>query len=374
MANPVVALFAEGERVYFPSIPRLLPRAFRSDFEDLERSHDQWARDTLPFAGPEHHQFHMGARLSYLGALCFPQVDAAKADELNKLSSFLFTPDNLDEYSAFSAENLDNVNGVARDVIAVLRGTAPSSENMFTSATRSVVEPLREKMPPRVFNRFSQGVRRYVEGIPIEIAERARSVIGDTTARVQLRAESTFTTECYLALAQYAADVDVTDLLAADILLRRAETVALDHWLYTNDLYSFRKEFYKGDASSNIVTAIVDDKLTLQQAVERIAMLIEAREREFIEIWEKSELRYSRKDNRVGKWCEALGYIMSGNLEWARSTPRYNGVGYHWEDAVHGYARLCPYKTEYESFSTAWTCPLDPGIVAQQTTGRAVVR
>ena len=102
-----------------------------------------------------------------------------------------------------------------------------------------------------------------------------------------------------------------------------------EHTILVNDLLSYRKEYVLDEPMNAVGVLCRTRGLGLQQAVDELCARLAAAEDAFFA--EAGRLRRGH-GGRPGLelYLEAWGLMLSGNLAWSLSCPRYNGSGGGW--------------------------------------------
>ncbi|MBM7771869.1 hypothetical protein JOD54_002073 [Actinokineospora baliensis] len=127
-----------------------------------------------------------------------------------------------------------------------------------------------------------------------------------------------------LAVAEWSLGIDLGDIAAEDPLVRRACTLAIDHWILVNDLYSFAKELEEGE-TSNAVWVLLGQGAPLQEALDAIAARAVATEQRFIATRDKIATGPLRHRTDLSRFLVEVGHMITGNLRHARESTRYHG-------------------------------------------------
>ncbi|GAA3060719.1 terpene synthase family protein [Actinokineospora globicatena] len=138
-----------------------------------------------------------------------------------------------------------------------------------------------------------------------------------------------------LALAEWALGIDLDGLASQDPLVHKACTLAIDHWVLVNDLYSFAKEIEEGE-KINAVWVLLGQGAPLQEALDAIAARAVATEERFIATRDRVATGPLRHRDDVARFLVEVGHMISGNLRHARESSRYHGDGRRIDDDLAG--------------------------------------
>lgn len=106
---------------------------------------------------------------------------------------------------------------------------------------------------------------------------------------------------------------------------------------------------YSGDILNEINLAMADNGGDLQAAVDHIADTVRRTENEFTTLTQRLPTGPAGHNPDLGKYLEALRWMIGGNLEWSYITPRYNGTGHAWNWHTDATVTLTPQRTIYSS-------------------------
>ncbi|MGW0425262.1 terpene synthase family protein [Streptomyces sp. NPDC003015] len=129
--------------------------------------------------------------------------------------------------------------------------------------------------------------------------------------------------------------------------MRRLNELVARHWIGVNDLFSYRKELYSGDAMNEMQIALADNGGDLQGAVDRIAATVRRTETEFDHLAAHLRVSTAGGGSPLPAYLRALEELIAGNLEWSYLTPRYNGRGHVWNNLTDAHVVLAPHRTLY---------------------------
>ncbi|GAA2970865.1 terpene synthase family protein [Actinokineospora diospyrosa] len=138
-----------------------------------------------------------------------------------------------------------------------------------------------------------------------------------------------------LTVAEWALGIDLDGIATEDPLVRRACTLAIDHWILVNDLYSFAKELEEGE-TSNAVWVLLGQGVPLQEALDAIAARAVATEQRFIATRAKVANGPLRHRDDLARFLVEVGHMITGNLRHARESSRYHGDNHTVADDLAG--------------------------------------
>ncbi|HEX8865556.1 MAG TPA: terpene synthase family protein, partial [Lentzea sp.] len=121
---------------------------------------------------------------------------------------------------------------------------------------------------------------------------------------------------------------------------------ALDHIALANDLYSFRAEAEADDVVNAVATLILSERLTVQEAFDRVGLEVLRNENSFREELHATVAELG-VDHPVSIYGGLLWHMMCGNVEWSYRTTRYNGERHQWDGRYPQVVQLLPGGTRF---------------------------
>ncbi|MFE0987963.1 terpene synthase family protein [Streptomyces rochei] len=326
-----------------PAFPRFQPALRRPDITALEAHCRAWLDSQL---GPAHTDSSrafadfLDHRTTLWNLLTYPTTDTERTKVICHWIDVLFSIDDLFAHASPARQQrlgLHQLNAVFDDEPPVLQ--APYPRVLARLATG-----LRAEMPPGLWRRFAHDMREFAAACHTERNWHRDGMAVDLAVYENSRIKSVG--ECCFPLLEYGLGIDLTGHPAAEEL-RRLNHLVARHWIGVNDIFSYRKELYSGDTVNEITLALADNGGDLQAAVDRIAATVLRAEDEFCARAERLLHTLVEPDLSVGRYVEALRWMIAGNLEWSYITSRYNGHGHIWDGRPAASVILTPHRTFY---------------------------
>lgn len=336
--------FADGDRFRLPEIRSELPVCRHPSYRLIESRGLRWARTYIPFETAAQRERFVEEAHCVWTCLLFPGGSPRRVQDICDLTLLLFATDDAFVDRKRAGASLDDARRILAQAAAVMHGAEADPSEPWVPGLRDIWGRLVARMPPRQLERIAVSLVALYRGAEREVAVRIGGDVPPVEDYMRLRKESVGA-KIYLALAEYAIGTDMTAALGASSAVRELHDVASEHLILTNDLFSFRKEHYDGDAINAVTVMRHHAGLGLQEVVNELCQAIEGREREFI------AKRDAILDSALGQHDDirvtlrALGYLLSGNLRWSYLTPRYHGAGYRWNGSTSGEVGLYPDRT-----------------------------
>ncbi|MGW5346110.1 terpene synthase family protein [Streptomyces sp. NPDC004050] len=282
---------------------------------------------------------------------CYPDAPLERLGLITDLMQFFGAVDNvLDDVRA-----TDRTGSATRALLEPVLDALKSGPS--DDATRTGPDVLRElldlmgrlhqHLSPRQGERLLHALSEYADGCVQEDGLRAAGTVPDFDTYQQVHAGTSFR-GLVMVLIEYALGIDVSSALATCPALQATVDVAIRHVLLVNDLFSYRREHFHGDASINPITIFLQQPgENLQGAVDRLGSLILDAERDLYDARAATLASPAATEPAVVAFLEGLETFCSGYLRSVYLAGRYNGVGHTWNGLTSGTVVLHPDRTEY---------------------------
>jgi hypothetical protein len=341
------ALYQPGAEFYLPELPYLLPALCHPEATRIRADSDAWVRSRLRFALPSDAELDQlleeGATLWTCYVLPTAQPD--RLSLLCKYTEFLSVFDNAMVDRTAIGKDVEAARRLFGRVVNLLDDVPDAVNFEWGQALQTLWQPMREGCTPRLWDRFMAEVRRFLAGCVAEITSRADRAVFDYDTYVKIRRDSVGM-GMYLVLGEYGLGLDLTDELTGEPLSELVD-VALEHIMFTNDLFSFRAEAAMDDYVNAVAVLCLSEGMPLQKAVDTLFAVIEAKRVEFMSRRAAIESSELGRQPGVAAYLDALWHMMAGNLQWSYVTSRYNGRGHEWTGVRSGVVTLYPDRTVF---------------------------
>nr|WP_249402139.1 terpene synthase family protein [Streptomyces sp. YIM 121038] len=265
-----------------------------------------------------------------------------------------------DIYQFFGAVDnvLDNVDiadrgtpairAVVQQLLDSMRtGAGAAGDSLYAKEVTELVCRFHAHMSVAQRQRLQEALAEYVHGCAVEDPLRTGNSDLDFATFIGIHLKSG-TRALVQLMVEFGLGIDMTAPLAACPALQAAADASVKHCLLTNDLFSYRKEHFHGDATMNALTVFLRDGChTLQQAVDRLCEQVHTAEEEFYTA--QGEVL----DSAVGQCPDVRAYLhglemfSAGFVCYGFTCGRYNGPGHRWNGVESGLMVLHPDRTEY---------------------------
>jgi hypothetical protein len=303
---------------------RLLPSRLHPRTEAVRSEHDAWFRQAL-------RGLHLPGSERLFGAcegvslMCrvLPDADAGRLVGICVAASALFLLDDIADDEAVERARAD-------DYLAVLKDAQPGSSSAPLELLARTLGRAREGVAPRLWGRFVDG---FSEVIAAGASKPTASVDGYEGYLKARRADSAF--DLVGVAIEHGLRLDLTAAQAVAATLPAwagVHDACFVHTILVNDLLSFRKEYFGGEPMNALSVLCRTEGLSLQSAATAVCTRITEAEEAFLR--HASALR-GVAIPELTRYLGAWELMLSGNLTWSLSCPRYHGENTPpWESGV----------------------------------------
>ncbi len=334
-----------GAEFILPAIEEILPSRCHPYAAQAEELDAKWVQAWVPFKDSREEESFLARRCTYWVSWAYPYLAAERFLAMCNFSSLVFALD--DVLSLSDAYTEENRGRICQEFIDAMSGSSRKIDEppSWASGTHDSWQRITRKLSPQQRHRAVQAFSDHLTTSAIENTARSSWSTLDITAYVKIRRQ-TLAAPLYHVLTEYATEVDLTeDYRVHKSAMANLHTLAADHWLYANDIFSFRKEYFSGDGM-NSIQLLLGQGASLQQAIDQIVSLLESTQRQFAKEVQSLKSFFGNRLDML-TYLDALVLAVSGNLSWSRRTPRYHGSGYLTHPIRSGTIALYPDRTVY---------------------------
>lgn len=332
---------------FLPELPRSLPFGYHPKAAQIEFASNGWIREYLGdcFAGEEELLFFLRQRNGLYGPLTVPEADEGRARAIADWYQYVTVIDSfVSDRSALGASDGDARDLFARIMTAFTREPGENSglndidDFAYGRAARDLWRRISPGLSPRQIERFTASLAAFLDGCAVEIRAKLSGDIPDYESCMAVR-EDSFGCAFLKLLTEYGAEVDMTGLAASGVL-DEVHRHAMRQLIIVNDLLSWRKEHAQEDTMTTVRVLCDREGLALQDAVDRLCVLVEEHEKSY------REARDRLLDEPVGNredlvaYLRGLDHLVGGSQEFEYLTPRYFGDGSAWDGSTSGWLSL----------------------------------
>ncbi|MDP9913632.1 hypothetical protein J2W27_005768 [Variovorax boronicumulans] len=309
-----------------PQMPCTTPPRIHPYYPHIRALHAEWVNRHLPRKP--------GGALPRAIAHIDPMWDAmflpfGDTERLFHHACLTSTNIELDDTAIAHRDRFDAVLGDT----AFVEAESAANDDPYTRAYRLIWHTIRTTAPSeRVYRRMRMAWRSWIDAALVENEIRAAGKPIDLDAVLRLRQESVCM-RTYFVGSEYVLNIDAGDITTTDPEVLRAIEIGITHVTLTNDIYSYRKEYFFNDPISAIFALRNAHGQGLQQAIDTVYGMLAALDREQADLLERVHARYAGHPlgERLHQCFDNYRAISSGHVQACLETPRYNGRGYVWD-------------------------------------------
>lgn len=214
---------------------------------------------------------------------------------------------------------------------ALAEPPGPPDDSFTLPLARALADIWRDfhaRAPENARRRFPASVRMYLRAMADETRNRAAETIPDLDSYLRLRRVNG-ATRSSIDMMEGLQGIDVPDSLRHG-LYGELRAFASEVWLWSNDTFTVRKDLHFRNPHNLVLVLREARGLSLQQAADQAALMVEQRLRDFVRLGER--LRsvvaipadpHSGARDAVLRGVRMLEEAISGYLRWQETTLRY---------------------------------------------------
>ena len=365
-------IYGRQEHQYvLPQLKGIIPLEFHPHQEEIINASRAWMKSYPAFAdwartswapgdgqAPDH---WLAQGFDVYALMVVPHVPSQAARAIADFFQwFTLFDDQLTLGKQFLAADRATVQSAIKRLIDVGHGEKlsaldPDNDLIFEEIFRSSWESMTAVATPAAMERLAGAMQRMMESWMVEEEARAVEKVFNFDSYLQLRSISIASDEMYRC-CEIALGIDLSDTYARYPLeLSRLEHLINLQCLYINDVYSFRKEcvFSVRDRRANgpnwdmlngIAVLICHEGASLQEAVDKLLVLAQDTERDFVRLRDAFLADHPDLPPEVVSYVHEIGMDFAANRYYHPRSPRYHGSGHDWSE-VHGLITLSPERT-----------------------------
>jgi hypothetical protein len=305
--------------------PRAHPRSQEIEDRTIAWAHQHIVGSLVPTAADMDRYFTRGTLL--FDQWFFPLGDFERMLDLAIINLLAYLIDDMADEPDTLGWDVGSADAIIDAIRPTLRaGKAPVNGPPLLIAVTAVLERITHRMPENRRQVFRDQYTAYFEerltsvtsqpkytDIPdVETAVRAHiATIGMAFAKFEL---------------EYAVGLDLTHELASHPALREMRDTMMRMCVLVNDLYSYRRDLFDGDATRNIIGVLQRTQgLSLQESVDVLCEMINEHEKRVCGL--RADVAASKLGSRsdVRLYLETLELYAAANLYYHIIMPRYHG-------------------------------------------------
>ncbi|EFJ23022.1 hypothetical protein SELMODRAFT_416089 [Selaginella moellendorffii] len=195
---------------------------------------------------------------------------------------------------------------------------------------REVVAELRRSMPRPMFDRYLRYLDRYLEAVIQEVGYQIAGHIPREDEYRELRRGTSFTEGTSAIFGELCMGLELHESVTSSRDFIEFVALVADHIALTNDVLSFRKDFYAGVAHNWLVVLLRHSHrgTGFQSALDSVYGMIRDSERRILGLQSRIEAQALKSgDGHLLSFAQAFPLCLAGNRRWSSITARYHGIG-----------------------------------------------
>jgi hypothetical protein len=313
-------LVAKLPSLYCPFPQMLSPYA-----ADAEQHTIRWARHFNLLPDPTAFHRFCTAHFGSLAAATQPHASRAALHLIADWCSWLFILDDQCDESGLGARPGD-LAVLHRRLVAVIRGAEPG---IHDAALAHGLCDLQQRTlaygNTAWMRRFSAQIQNYFAAGVWEANNRARGDIPDVASYVAMR-PYTGGIFAYIELLSATAGVELPPSVRKHLIVQQLTCLANNVICWANDILSYAREQAQGDVHNLVLVMQHEQRLSLQQAVERVTERHDIEMKGFLTA-EAALPQFSPTiDAALDQYVELLRSMIRGSFDWAYATARHAGM------------------------------------------------
>lgn len=349
-----------------PKFIQLFPRASHPQTVQIEARSDAWAKRRLGPCCKDAAALTdwLSMRISLYGPMGWPH---GATERVYTMSNWWNLTTFIDDLAVLSGDWRTSNGQLARlteTLMTVLEGGEPPEEphdvDVLAAALKEIWDNITSTSTRALQRRIIDSIGILLDGYQGEVRWREKRRVPDLETYLEVRDKS-FNSAMIAAMTEFVLGIDLTDVMRTEPeIFRRLHKNFSYQLIFTNDVFSFRKEWIDGDLFNAIGVFCATEGMPLQRAVDHARDLAVQHGREFIAT--RNDLLGSGLGQRsdVQQYVRELGYNMAGSEEYQLLNPRYYGVGYRWDGTRTGLldlttldAQFLPIPSQRSALTTA---------------------
>jgi 5-epi-alpha-selinene synthase len=307
------------------AIPRLdcpFPAAISPHAEAVHAHTLEWVQKFELVKDGKSFEHLSASRFGRLAARAYPGAPLERLEIVSDWNTWLFVlDDQCDEMGI--GKQPSKLAALHCKCLEILSGGMPAAGDIAViHGLHDLSTRIRPLMPLAWLTRFMHSAAEYFEATEWEAQNRAQGTWPDTSTYIHMRP---FTGGLYTDIDL----VELTENLALPLTvrihprIRQFVTITNNVVCWSNDIFSLQKERKHRDMHNLALLIHRHEHVGLQEAVDRVAKLIEAQMRRFVMLEKNLPGFGTAVDGDVSRFIGVMRSWMRGNLDWSYESARY---------------------------------------------------
>jgi 5-epi-alpha-selinene synthase len=313
------------EGIVMPRINCKYPSRINLHAEALRNYSLEWATRHQLIKGEAAVRRFIGSCYYMLPSRAYPNAGMEDLKIVNDWLVLLFMwDDQFDEApTEFSPLEVESILEGYGNTLTSVPGFEP--QRPVLRALQDVCRRTYWRMPPWWRDRFAQHTLLWLETYIWSVNNSRLGLVPPLDLYVEKR-RHTGAMNMVFDLIDFAEHLDWPERVRNSACIEELTNIANDAICWANDVVSLEKEIVRGEVNNLVIVIKHAENLTLQQSVDRVGDMINARMHLFEEKLRDLPSYWPRLDDEIQKYAEGLRAWMRANLDWSSETLRYSEV------------------------------------------------
>eukprot|EP00249_Psilotum_nudum_P018999 c27057_g1_i1 orf=459-1904(-) len=346
----IAELLGHIRQFYMPELSSYFPVKCHPDYNEISEQIKPWLLEWKRPRTDEERELLLQSNLHGVVCLTIPESQHKyRISLVCKLVTWICSFDDASDETQQLGADAKAVKQVNEHIKLVLQGrdTNNDLDRPEIKVISSVLRELRADMSPTCHQRHADTLISGLFSFEEQADVRQSSGMLDVPTYISTR-RRTFLFNHIRIMIEYCLGVELDEETLQMDCMQQLHDAAGDYIAWTNDLISFRREYFQGDYQNLPCVVYLNSggQLDFQQAVYKVCEMIRARERDFIRIFHEislSDITSRNPDLRI--YLRNLPYVLSGHLHWYYTSARFHGLGNSMGKVREGMLQMIPEKT-----------------------------
>jgi 5-epi-alpha-selinene synthase len=313
------------DSIVYPLLTCPFPSAMNPHATDAQQATVTWARRLRLLQRDAAYRRLNRLQYGMLMARAYPSATPERLQIVTDWSTWLFLlDDQCDE--AGMGRDPEQLAGLHTQFAEVLKGVRPSLDQApLVHGLWDLHVRMLAHAPQGWYGRFSRSVMQYFSANVWEATNRRQGQIPDADSYCAMRLFTSAVYPCLL-LIELTEGLHLPSEVYDHPDVQRLTTMTNNVISWANDIVSLEKERLQGDVHNLALILAYEQKLSLQDAVERVGALHDAEVYAFIALTRRLPSFAPLVDSDLRRYVTGMRFWMRANLDWSLDTARYRST------------------------------------------------
>ncbi|KAL4256657.1 Terpene synthase [Pleurotus pulmonarius] len=282
---------------------------------------EAWLSSVNVFNEAKRRRF-LSCRFDNYAAMAFPDADKAHLETCINFFFWAFSFDDLSDEGDLQSMP-DHHQASVNITLGVFKAplSAPSPKFAYAAMLHDLWRRLNATATPGACARFAQATENWCNSQVWQCANRADHQTPSVADFITMRRYS-IGGAMVEAMIEYAYEINLPDHVFDDPIIRAMSDATTDIMTWPNDICSFNKEQADGDYQNLVYCVMVEHKLNLQDAIDRVVQMLRDRIVDYVELKKCVPSFGPDIDSELLRYLRYLENYVQGTVVWYYS-PRY---------------------------------------------------